>query len=451
MNLPNYLIQDANTYRANIDGSIALLRSPGISNTLSGGDAGEDYEVSAWSAISLVDGLVYAFRAHVDNIGPCNITHSATSYDIKLGSGEDPKASQLVAGNLYFVRRDSTVLVVLNPSAVPVYSEFNYIVNPEFAIWQRGAASNNDDTYHHDRWYLLSDGNNIVQVSTKVYGDPTPGFFAPGSTHGVQFFSGGGADAKFGYAQIVRANDCANLRGSTCSLSLTIQGSGLSGTGCRAAVIEWQGTADSVTSDVVSSWNSTGTNPTLIANASYANTPSYLINGLNKIENVSISSSMNNIIIFIWSESTTISIGNFLIFSQVKLQPGPVCTPFVNSKRFFGEEVRLCQLSYRKSYNLSTAPGSTTDLGSISIRAASTNSKIAGLQDRFPPMWGTPTITWYNPTTGTSGQIRNNSGTNHTVSSTDYTSDSTTGVPTVSSGPSDGNELYAHWTAENEL
>ena len=65
--------------------------------------------------------------------------------------------------------------------------------------------------------------------------------------------------------------------------------------------MEWTGTADSVTSDIVSSWAAT---PTLIANAAYSNTPSDLALGASYQQysfTVTLGQNFTNLILFFWT------------------------------------------------------------------------------------------------------------------------------------------------------
>ena len=55
------------------------------------------------------------------------------------------------------------------PAAASPYVLKNRLVNGSFNIAQRGTSfvsgANNDDTYNLDRWYVLSDGNDAVDIT----------------------------------------------------------------------------------------------------------------------------------------------------------------------------------------------------------------------------------------------------------------------------------------------
>lgn len=339
------------------------------------------------------------------------------------------------------------------------YPDYNYIINPEFLINQRGSTytstttpANNDDTYLQDRWYLLSDGNDIVDVSSGSSSSEL-------ACNAFLRLDVETANKKFGIAQIISIRDCVELRGSICSLSFYARRSGSSITNIRAAVIEWTGGGDSgITSDVVSAWNAAGTNPTLNAGLNYLNTPAALTAlgttfQLYTIENISVPSTMNNVIVFIWADHTTTTITDTLEITQVKLQPGPKCTPFQSSKRHISDELGMCQRYYQKSYNLTDPPGTVTDEGLVAAGADGTGTNIRSLSRPFRTrMRAVPTMVWYSTDNATANRIRNDTaGSNMTVNSTSGAGEGATGFPVTNAGTTNNDELQAHWTAEAEL
>ena len=86
------------------------------------------------------------------------------------------------------------------------------------------------------------------------------------------------ANKKFGQAQFIESMNCNDLRGQTCTLSWKARAEvGQTSTSIKAAVIGWFGASDTITSDIISAWNSEGTDPTLVANAEYLNVPSNIL------------------------------------------------------------------------------------------------------------------------------------------------------------------------------
>ena len=73
-------------------------------------------------------------------------------------------------------------------------------------------SANNDAVYTLDRWKLLSDGNDIVDVSQETSTVPTNKLFALKLDVETE-------DKKFGIAQVVENNACTGLIGNSVTLS----------------------------------------------------------------------------------------------------------------------------------------------------------------------------------------------------------------------------------------
>ena len=224
----------------------------------------------------------------------------------------------------------------------------NAIINGDFAIAQRAtsfvASANNNDAYTLDRWYILSDGNDAIDVTQETSVVPANQKYAIALDVET-------TNKKFGIAQIIESDNCVGLTGGTVTLSFKAKVSATTKLdNVKAAVVAWSGTADTVTSDIISAWGAEGTNPTLIANATYENTPanlsvttSYATYSLTA--NIDTAST-TNIIVFIWSDVTDTTAGDFLYVTDVQLEPGSVATPF--EQRPIGTELALCQRYYMK-------------------------------------------------------------------------------------------------------
>jgi hypothetical protein len=95
---------------------------------------------------------------------------------------------------------------------------------------------------------------------------------------------------------------------------------------------------------------------------------------------------------------------NFKI-ALVQLEIGDVATPFESLS--YGQVLSLCQRYYEKSYDISVAPGTATYSGAEAFRRTSAEG-IAVFNGFFKVQKrATPTVTWYSPSNGTSGQIYN--------------------------------------------
>jgi hypothetical protein len=226
----------------------------------------------------------------------------------------------------------------------------NHIINGAFMVAQRGAlflsAANNDDVYTLDRWILLSDGNNIADVYQGTTTIPTGGL---NSIEGIVRT----ANKKFGFFQIIEQKNCIGLIGKTVTLSFNCAfTAGIAGNGVKAAIVSWTGTADAVTSDIVSAWNGAGTDPTLVANWTYENTPvAITTSNINTRQSVTAAidtASTKNIGVFIWSDDVTTTGGGAtdgIYIADVQLEQGSAATPF--ERRPYQTELNLCERYYQ--------------------------------------------------------------------------------------------------------
>jgi hypothetical protein len=113
----------------------------------------------------------------------------------------------------------------------------------------------------------------------------------------------------------------------------------------KAAVVGWFGTSDTVTSDIISAWGDEGTNPTLLGSAEYQNEPSNLsvtTQWATYKVHTTIAAGAKNVIVFIWSDVTDTTAGDFLYLTDVQLERGEFENP-----RFQNEDydttLRKCQ------------------------------------------------------------------------------------------------------------
>jgi hypothetical protein len=218
----------------------------------------------------------------------------------------------------------------------------NRIINGGMGIAQRGTSftsgANDDDAYVLDRFYILSDGNDAIDV-TQTTTVPTGAKYSIGLDVET-------ANKKFGIAQIIENANCFDAIGGNVTLSFQAKVSSTTKLdNVKCAIVAWSGTADTVTSDIISAWGAEGTNPTLIANATYENTPANL-NVTTSFATYSVTAnvdtaSTSNIIVFIWSDVTDTTAGDFLYITNVQLEKGSTATSF--DYRPYGTELALCQ------------------------------------------------------------------------------------------------------------
>ena len=219
----------------------------------------------------------------------------------------------------------------------------NKLINGDGGINQRAPSSNADDTYGHDRHVALTQTGTIA-VSTLT----TP---ADGIASMMRLTQSQASAQRMGYAQIIEACETYGLRGKTVTLGGKLRCS--SSQAIRYAVLEWTGTADSVTSDVVNDWTSgayTAGNFFLGSNLTVTQVGSLTPAAATITEwsmTAIIGSSANNIVVFFWTEGTATQ--NVTLDQRWYLVGGDATgetDPF--SPRHVGQELALCYRYFRR-------------------------------------------------------------------------------------------------------
>lgn len=273
----------------------------------------------------------------------------------------------------------------------------NVLRNAQFQVNQRGESTytaattdhpNDDAAYQLDGWKLLSNGNDIVDISTSISDKPT------GAARSLQL-AVQNANTKFGVAQFLEAADARNFQSDVASISFQAKSDTPSGLSqLRAGLIEWTGGADSPTADPISAWNGASTDPTLTASYAFANTPSDLTLTASwqefKIENVSVGSSVSNLVLFIWSNDITTTASDVLRLANVKLEKGSVASRF--EPKSLADDLAECQYYfYQQKWDRT---GTTDYIGSGYV--AGTVTRLMFLHP--VRMRTTPTVASFNDT-----------------------------------------------------
>lgn len=308
-----------------------------------------------------------------------NITTCAGAIDSITGAPAQAAAAEASA-----VSSAASATISLNASRFK-----NKLYNGGFNVWRRGTSftsattpANSDGTYLMDRWILLSDGNDAVDVTQESTVVPT------GAKYSAKF-DVETINKKFGIVQILTNDDSVEMIGDTVSLSLQARiSSGATIGALRAAVISWQGTADSPTKDVVSAWGAVGENPTLAASWTYEGSGSLSLTTAFQtleIENVSIdTASTKNVAVFIWSDDVTTTLGDFLYIGNVQLEKRSESTTFEVLP--IAETVSLCEYFYRivrvgfRLYNASNPVSSRFTASFGKMRTTPTTTVTAVLE-----------------------------------------------------------------------
>jgi len=298
---------------------------------------------------ALIDGAVTTAKIADSSVTTAKIADSSVT-TAKLAPTIAPNVSSLNGGPLAGFR--------------------NLIIDGGFNINQRAAATNADDTYAHDRWYALTQTGTIAVTTLNNVADGTP-FMA-------RLTQSQATAQRMGYAQIIEGINCRHLRGR--EVTFRLGGVRLStASNVRMAVLEWTGTEDAVTSDVVNNWTATvytagnfflASNLTVSGVVQQALTANTLTNG--SAVTVTLGSSFNNLIVFVWTESA-VAQNVTLDLGKAQLEIGSVATPFED--RPIGAELALCQ-----RYLPSITGAVSTQSGS----GAMTSTTQAWIQFKYP-------------------------------------------------------------------
>ena len=357
--------------------------------------------------------------------------------------------STTLAQASYVIPDGSIAVRKFNTSTVSYINNKNFLYNGEFRFWQRqvpGTLTNTqDDLYSADRWYILNSGGAVNMQGARV----AETFSASPTQYVGQFRQGDATPRQYGIAQILPNADVLTLRGQTVTFSLYARTDGTEVANLRMGIVEWTGTADSVTSDIVDTWAAT---PTLIANAAFANTPaSQATTGTMAQLSVTatLGTTFNNLIVFVWTPTAEAQNDDFYV-TQTQLGLGTLSKPWTSIALPYGTDLARCQMFYEKSYDTDVAPGTSTQVGNMRWVSPRTITPSEGLANDVYKVTkfktGAQSNIW--TTTGVSASVYNVSA-------------ATTHSATVETSGQNGHALYWQivdgnfyawqWTAESEL
>lgn len=217
----------------------------------------------------------------------------------------------------------------------------NRIINPSGMIAQAGLASTADGAYiGFDQWLALTQSNAVTPSAITNVEDSTP--------YMMRITQANASAQRFGIIQWLETANCIDLRGQSVFLTARVRMS--ASTTLRYAIVEWTGTADTITKDIVNSWTNTtftagqfftSTSTTIVATGSTALTA-------NTLASISlsgtVSSSQNNLAVFFWTDSTqaqnvTLDVG------KVDLKRSSVTS--THEARGYQEELAKCRRYYQ--------------------------------------------------------------------------------------------------------
>lgn len=331
----------------------------------------------------------------------------------------------------------------------------NYAQNAEFRFYQRQVpltlTNRQDDQYGPDRWNILTSGGAVNVQTKRIDLDPVPALYRTKSAG--QFRQADATPRQYGTVQILEGSHVRELRGKQVTFSLVAATDGTEVPSIRMAIVEWTGTEDVVTSDIVSSW---AASPTLVANASYAAASGDLSLDSDFVEysvTATLSSSFTNLILFVWTPNSEAQNDDFYI-TQIRLTEGSVAIPWGLVSKPPNQDLAECQRFYDKSYNLEVAPGTASATEGSYRWTNGQNAVSASFTAIFKvTMRAIPaTFVVYSPATGTNNRFRNATAAadQNAAPVTATGGQGSYAADTDAAGAADS--LYlVHWSADAEL
>ena len=317
---------------------------------------GQFNDVTGTTTITSINALGIGSLKWLQFDGALTVTHHATNLVLPSGNNITTVAGQIL-GFYEYAAGDWRLISNSIPSTGSGGVR-NLLINGGMSVAQRGTSftsattpANSDDTYLLDRWILLSDGNDIVDVTQQ----------ADGGVSGKEDYirlDVETAQKKFGILQVIESRNLKNVLSGTDSVSLSAELKVTNATkmsDIRMAVFAWDSTADSVTSDIVSAWAAEGSVITPVANWTAENVAASL--GVTTswvkytIEGISIdTASVENLAVFIYQNNvaTNDTTGVFLEVTNVQLEAGATANTF--DYRKINDEWQLCK-RYYEEYN----------------------------------------------------------------------------------------------------
>lgn len=327
-------------------------------------------------------------------------------------------------------------------------NRYNLVVNGDMALNQLAPSTNADKSAGFDGGVVLTQSNSIALTSVSAPEN--------GQAQCLRMTQSNASAQRMGYLFVIPSEDTIPLRGKGVALAARIRQS-TGSVNVRCSISEWTGTADAAAGDIVADWTSstyttagffTSTTHTLLATmatAVAANTWRDLSGSQNTGGGLTanVSSSANNLLVFIWTEAT-VAQNVTLDIGQVRLIAGFMPTPNVRESR--DVTISRAQRQVEKSYDIGVAPGSSSATGSVGFvsRKADQLDRIS-VPFRTRKIATAPTITLYS-TTGASAKFRNITGGSDLAAAVENNGDSGFAALATANTTID-NDYAFQWTA----
>ncbi len=316
------------------------------------------------------DGLQIRFRPTGTSTTAATVNiNGLGAVDLERADGSAITAGIFSAAADVVARFNSASGDFLLVEEITVLRNRNWMDNPEFVVGQHDADGNyshgrdvttlcaipgggNDDyDIPIDRWHLISEVNNAVNIEQRT------GVIDDGMAGAIEL-TVVTTGSKFGLLQNIEHAVCrASLNGTQpVSLSFEVQpvhgGGGTIGE-IRSAIISWQGTVNAMPATPVSVWNADaaavtfGAATNTVEDQTDHGTPSIGSFTRFTVDNIDVATaSSKNLRIAIWAnDASAMNVGDSLIITRVKVEAAVAATGF-ETKSYY-EDFGACRRHYQ--------------------------------------------------------------------------------------------------------
>lgn len=275
----------------------------------------------------------------------------------------------------------------------------NLLINGCFRFWQRQTPAtltthsdaSSTGTYAADQWYHICEQASFQ--SARIAGTT--------QQYAANLKNDNANAQRIGFVQPIEDKNCFHLRGKKATLSLKVRSN--AATHVRCSIVEWKGTANTITRDIVQSW---GDVPTLIATGTYPvsnPTPSevILVSGTwsDLVYTAELGSTFNNLFVLIYTE-TQIAQNVTVDLEAVQLELGEFATDF----ELVDYETMLsrCERYFEKTFDVDTTPQNNVAAGANFLTPGNGGYSNSYSGHVFRTRKAIiPSIVYYNPSAAT--------------------------------------------------
>lgn len=318
----------------------------------------------------------------------------------------------------------------------------NHIINGGFSIWQRRTsfvAIPSGTFYTADHWRIALAGTSLNAACDRV--SLTPGHAVPGGElqYAMALNLVSGTYTSVAIEQPIE--DVRTIAGRHIAIAFSLLSS-VAGGAISAELVQRFGTGGSADVVVPITLSANTTQATWTAFSGTCEVPALTGKTIGAGSHTLLRIRLPN------TAGVTHSI------TAVTLVNGRDSVPYTLLARPDGVEEMLCRRYYEKSYDRDVTPGTASALSGMSIgptQSGALNSAIVFIEFSVPKR-GTPSMTAYNPSTGTAGQMRDGANTASTATfGASVIGQRSAYVYNSGSALAANNTAQVHWTAEAEF